>query len=194
MTVLPKEEFTLQEWAQYCYEHPEYLTINRKEVKRKISSKTKSSPMSITFVRSKRKDEYQKSSLSQKHSISNHRSEKLKKNFVKYLVMSIRQGIENIKDIVTPLDILRERLSRSEIIKNQKKEFSKIYTACLAGEDFEYTNIHHPSKFKYKLVSDLLLIFDNFYKILLPPSMIGLLLSFTHLLGHKGISKMMVLV
>ena len=160
---LPKDTFTLQEWAQYCHEHPEYLSINKKEVKKK------------SFP-------YEKAS---------YKSQKETADFVKHLAMSIRQGIENIKDIVTPLDILKERLSRAEIIKNQKKEFSKIYTACLAGEDFEYTDIHHPSKFKYKLVSDLLLIFDNFYKILLPPSMIGLLLSFTHLLGHKGISKMM---
>ncbi len=35
------------------------------------------------------------------------------------------------------------------------------------------------------------MIYDKFYKILLPPSMIGLLLSFTHLLGHKGLTRMM---
>ncbi|MFN9901808.1 MAG: hypothetical protein ACK55Z_24100, partial [bacterium] len=91
----------------------------------------------------------------------------------KNLVMSIRQGIENIRDIVTPLDILKERLSRAEIIKHQKKEFADIYTACLAGENFEFIDEHGPKKFKYKLVSDLLMIYANFYKILVPPSMIG---------------------
>ena len=50
---------------------------------------------------------------------------------------------------------------------------------------------HNRGNLKYKLVSDLLMVNVNFYKILLPPSMIGLLLSFTHLLGHKGVSKMM---
>ncbi len=34
---LPKEEFTLAEWAQYCQDHPEFLTINRKEIKQKSS-------------------------------------------------------------------------------------------------------------------------------------------------------------
>jgi hypothetical protein len=29
---LPKDEFTLQEWAKYCEEHPEYLTINAPSV------------------------------------------------------------------------------------------------------------------------------------------------------------------
>jgi hypothetical protein len=153
---LPKDEFTLQEWAQYCHDHPEFLTINRREDKKKIWGKKTKEDISV-----------------------------------KKLVMSIRQGIENIKDIVTPLEILKERLSRAEIIKHQKKEFSKIYTSCLAGEDFEFIDEHDPQQFKYKLVSDLLLIYDHFYKIMLPPSMIGLLLSFTHLLGHKGLARMM---
>ncbi|MFO0005584.1 MAG: hypothetical protein ACK559_31100, partial [bacterium] len=90
------EEFTLAEWAQYCQDHPEFLTINRKEIKQK------------SLVNKKVKNE---------------------EVTVKNLVMSIRQGIENIRDIVTPLDILKERLSRAEIIKHQKKEFADIYTA-----------------------------------------------------------------
>jgi hypothetical protein len=110
---------------------------------------------------------------------------------IKKLVLSIRQGLENIKDIVTPLEILKERLSRAEIIRNQKREFQNIYTQCLSGENFEYVDEHNRGNLKYKLVSDLLMVNVNFYKILLPPSMIGLLLSFTHLLGHKGVSKMM---
>ncbi len=99
---LPKDEFTLSEWAQYCHDHPEFLTINRKEDKKSKVDK-----------------------------------DKKEAKFVKKLVMSIRQGIDNIKDIVTPLEILKERLSRAEIIRNQKKEFENIYTACLAGENFE---------------------------------------------------------
>jgi hypothetical protein len=153
---LPKDEFTLSEWAQYCHDHPEFLTINRKEDKKSKVDK-----------------------------------DKKEAKFVKKLVMSIRQGIDNIKDIVTPLEILKERLSRAEIIRNQKKEFENIYTACLAGENFEFIDEHSDQKHKYKLVSDLLLIYDKFYKILLPPSMTGLLLSFTHLLGHKGLARMM---
>ena len=43
---------------------------------------------------------------------------------------------------------------------------------------------------KFKLVSDLLMIDKNFYKIFVPPSIIGVLLSYTHLLGHKGLNRM----
>ncbi len=68
---LPKDEFTLSEWAQYCHDHPEFLTINRKEDKKSKVDK-----------------------------------DKKEAKFVKKLVMSIRQGIDNIKDIVTPLEIL----------------------------------------------------------------------------------------
>ncbi len=44
---------------------------------------------------------------------------------------------------------------------------------------------------KYKLVSDLLMVDKDFYKILVPPSMVGLLLAHTHLLGHKGLTRML---
>ena len=36
---LPQEEFTLAEWAQYCHDHPKFLSINRKEDKKKEYSK-----------------------------------------------------------------------------------------------------------------------------------------------------------
>jgi hypothetical protein len=48
-----------------------------------------------------------------------------------------------------------------------------------------------PEPNEYKLVGDLLMINANFYKILIPPSMIGLILSHQHLMGHKGLPKMM---
>jgi hypothetical protein len=109
----------------------------------------------------------------------------------KTLAMSIAHGLDNIKDVLTPLEILKEKLSRSEIIKNQKLEYGDIYTKCLAGKNFEYITENSGTQEHYKLVSDLLFKNDGFYKILVPPSMIGLLLSHTHLLGHKGIIRMM---
>ncbi len=45
--------------------------------------------------------------------------------------------------------------------------------------------------FKYKLVLDLLMIQDGYYKIFIPDSLIGALLSYTHLSGHKGITRML---
>lgn len=55
---------------------------------------------------------------------------------VKTLALQITAGLDNVKAVVTPLEILRERLSRSNIIIQQKKEFSSIYSNCLAGENF----------------------------------------------------------
>ena len=109
----------------------------------------------------------------------------------KAITLAINRGIDNVKETVTPIDILKEKLSRAEIVKRQKIEFTDIYSACLAADNFEYTTEHTDNPLKYRLVSDLLMIFDEFYKILIPPSMVGLLLSYTHLLGHKGLTRML---
>jgi len=54
---------------------------------------------------------------------------------VKTLALQITAGLDNVKAVVTPLEILRERLSRSNIIIQQKKEFSSIYSNCLVLTD-----------------------------------------------------------
>jgi len=111
--------------------------------------------------------------------------------FIQKSMFSIHKGLANVQDIITPLDILKERKSQAEIVKNQKKEFSKIYTAWLAGKNFEFIGEHASNNPKNKLVSNLLMVFYDCYKILLPTNMIGLLLSFTHLMGHKGLARML---
>ena len=110
---------------------------------------------------------------------------------VKTLALQITAGLDNVKAVVTPLEILRERLSRANIIMRQKKEFSQIYSNCLAGENFEYESADDPPT-KYKLVNNLLMVEKDYYKILVPDSMIGLLLSHTHLLGHSGLQRMLL--
>lgn len=110
---------------------------------------------------------------------------------VETTVYHLSQGLDNVKDVMTPLEILQNRLSRAEIVKHQKIEFTDIYTKCLASKDFEYVGENKTTQEKYKLVSDLLMKEDDFFKILIPPSMVGLLLSFTHLLGHKGYTRML---
>jgi hypothetical protein len=56
----------------------------------------------------------------------------------KVITLSISNGINNIKETLQPIDILREKLSRKTIIERQKAELSEIYTNCLASENFEY--------------------------------------------------------
>ena len=77
------------------------------------------------------------------------------------ITLSISNGINNIKETLQPIDILREKLSRKTIIDRQKAELSEIYTNCLASENFEYIpkqDPQDPFELKYKLVSDLLFI------------------------------------
>ena len=85
--------------------------------------------------------------------------------------------------------ILQNKFSQANLVKEQKSEFSEIYNKCLSAENFEY--IPEKSEKTYKLLTDLLVIEGNdFSKILVPKTLIGPLLSNTHLLGHQGIKKM----
>jgi len=114
------------------------------------------------------------------------------KEKLKAVTFAISQGIENVKNELKPINILQEKLSRSNIIDFQKREFTKIYETCLASPNFEATiKDANNQERHYKLVSDLLMIKTDFYKILVPPSLVGALLSFTHLLGHKGLARML---
>ena len=103
------------------------------------------------------------------------------------VVNSVSMGLKNIQSVMRPLEILQSRLSRSEIIRFQKSELSDIYLKCLASDDFLYTE----GEKDYKLVMDLLMIKINDFKIYIPPTLIGPLLAYTHLLGHKGLAKML---
>jgi hypothetical protein len=138
--MLPKEEFTLAEWAQFCADNPQYLTINSVETP------------SI-------------------HAVS----------------FSLDQGIKNLNDQIDPLIILKERLSRDNLIENQQKEFPEIIKQCLDSKDFVFSD----EKNSYKIDFNLLYILeDEIYKIYIPPSMVGLIISYIHLHGHWGVAKM----
>jgi hypothetical protein len=102
---LPKEEFTLAEWAQFCIENPQYLTINSFQVNMLTSTLTK--------------------------------------------------GINNIQNYTVPIETLKSRLDRINIIKYQKLEFKDIYDKCLISENFSYTS---DDKCEYSLTYDLLTI------------------------------------
>ncbi|WP_371079051.1 hypothetical protein, partial [Salmonella enterica] len=104
-------------------------------------------------------------------------------------------AIDNIKETLQPIDILKQKLERHILVRQQKAEFAEIYTQCLASKNFEYipetnNDSTSPTFVKYKLVGDLLLIHKQNYRIYVPPSLVGYLLSYTHLLGHKGITRM----
>jgi hypothetical protein len=105
---------------------------------------------------------------------------------------ALSAGIDNIRDVVTPLEILKAKFSRDIIIAEQKKQFSKIYIKCLGSKDFIYTYNDAKGKVQtYALVLDLLMYEHNGLKIYVPDKLIGVLLAYTHLLGHLGTGKML---
>jgi transposase InsO family protein len=135
---LPQEEFSLAEWAQFCNENPNYLTINN-------------------------------------HSVN-------------LVTSSLTNGIKNLESYTVPINILRSRLERLNFIKYQKIELKNEYETCLKSNNFEYINADGQN---LSLELDLLMInVDNTTKIYVPPSLIGPLLAYTHLLGHMGVAKM----
>jgi hypothetical protein len=108
------------------------------------------------------------------------------------LILAISQGIDNLKSTVTPLQILQQKLERSEIVREQKKEFSTIYMKCLAQDNFTYEITEGSITTKYQLITDLIMVTFDYPKILLPTKLIGPLLAYMHLQGHRGVNKMMM--
>jgi hypothetical protein len=98
------------------------------------------------------------------------------------IVNSLSRGIENLKETVSPLDVLRQKLSRENLVEAQWLEFSDIYTNFEFKEDEK----------NYKLLDGLLMIIDDYEKILVPPSLVGPLLAHLHLSGHKGLTRMLL--
>ncbi len=98
-------------------------------------------------------------------------------------------GLINLK--LTRTDAYREVFISEYVQKVHMYNVS--YTKCLASEDFEYieTKAGKTSGNEYKLVFNLLMINKGHYRIYLPPSLVGVLLSLTHLLGHQGLTRML---
>ena len=110
---------------------------------------------------------------------------------VNMITMATNKGIQNITDLTDPLTILeKNRLSRENIINIQKLKFGNILDRYLESENFTDTS-DTDKPIMYRLILDLLLVDQNGWKICVPKSMIGLLLTYTHLIGHWGTLKML---
>jgi RNase H-like domain found in reverse transcriptase/Integrase zinc binding domain len=108
---------------------------------------------------------------------------------VNMITMTINQGIQNITDLTNPVNILKERLSRENIIKEQNIQYVTLIEKCMESENFTYLDTE--AKISYKVILGLLLIERSGWKIYVPDSMIGLLLAYTHMIGHWGTGKML---
>ena len=105
-------------------------------------------------------------------------------------VLAINRGIENLTSLSEPLNILKERLTRSEFIRNQKNQYGLIRRECIKSKNFEFTE-EGPAPRTFFMLGDMLMIREEAEKIVVPQIMVGLLLSHTHLLGHKGLTRML---
>ncbi|RPH79137.1 MAG: hypothetical protein EHM77_06210, partial [Planctomycetaceae bacterium] len=142
-TKLPKEQFTLKEWAKFVEENPQYLTISTQQLQ------------AVTYA--------------------------------------LTQGIANLEDVLDPINILKEKLSRARIIEAQDIQFQDIKNKCLQSENFSFSEMgKNKIETTYKLDMDLLLIKrgDSTFKIFIPDSLIGPILAYLHLIGHMGTGKM----
>jgi hypothetical protein len=59
----------------------------------------------------------------------------------KAVTLALNRGIENLKAMITPFRILQDKISREAIVKEQKKQYSDIYSKCLAGDGFIYEQV-----------------------------------------------------
>jgi len=97
-----------------------------------------------------------------------------------------------LNKITSPLEILEKRLSRAEIVAHQRAEMPDLYEKCVKAGRFECSENENNKVIKYRLLNGLLMIQEGeHFQIFMPPSMVGLLLSYTHLLAHKGLTRML---
>ena len=136
---LPKSEYTLEEWVEFCEKNPQYLTVNTP------------SANSLT---------------------------------VNSLETALQKSMTNLLDLINPVEILKQRLTRENIIQRQIEELTEIFTLCQKNDNFT----HQDEKHTYNI--DIGLLFAD-SKIYIPPSLEGVLLAYQHLLGHWSVEKTM---
>ena len=102
-------------------------------------------------------------------------------------VKSISKAVKNIHKLLEPTDALKDKLSHQNIASHQV-EFEEIYKRCIEAPDFTVNS----GEDHYKLSNGILYKKDKgIFKILLPESLEGVLISYTHLAhGHAGPAKM----
>jgi hypothetical protein len=73
-------------------------------------------------------------------------------------VSAITYGLSNIEEMITPLKILQQKLSREEIISRQKREYAKIYDSCLKSDHSSMIILIQNNNKTFALAEHLLLV------------------------------------
>ena len=107
--------------------------------------------------------------------------------------LSIRSlSAENraIGTVLTPLQVLKERLNMENLVKEQKLEYKTIYEACLQSQKQEYTFKKHTY-----FITDAILftLVKKEKRILIPTKLLPVFIAYTHLLcTHAGEVRMLL--
>jgi hypothetical protein len=112
---------------------------------------------------------------------------------LKAVTHALMHGINNLTDIINPITILQNKLSRENILEAQAEEFVEVLEECKNAPKFTIEKLNKKNgKLTFMIQNDLLLIQikSEKQKINLPPKLIGPLLAYLHLIGHMGAVKM----
>jgi len=106
---------------------------------------------------------------------------------VKYITASLTKITDNLQKHIQPLQILEERMSIENILKYQKQDLKELYKLCLSSANFLYKD-----KLTYQIINGLISVLeDDGPKLLVPPALIGLFITYGHLrTGHGGLLRM----
>jgi len=112
-------------------------------------------------------------------------------------VFSLNKVIDNLDHHIKPLSELQHRMSIDVIIQEQRKQYQLLYSTCLSSPNFTTTaRVHNEPPQSYFLEQNIIRVrTPSGPKILLPKSLIGLFLAYTHLsAGHAGVKRMTALL
>ena len=100
----------------------------------------------------------------------------------------ISKSINNMNKVIDPLKHLHDKMSHANIIKEQEKEFPNIINYLITQPDMEAIKAGKT----FKLQDGMLYSYENnLLRVLLPESLEGIFISFTHLAhNHLGVAGM----
>ena len=181
--LIDERVFTLQQWAQFIRDHPNFLTEDKPPMA-KINS-TLVHPII----------------LNPKEPIFNNDS--ITENLFKYNAVratinatrirglprtTVQKSLKNLETTTAPIAFLQNKLQTEQIIQKQKTELKELYDETLMSNNqtLEKDNciytIHNNTLFRTK---------NDETKIMLPASLLTTLIAFIHLsTGHSGVDRL----
>ncbi len=106
----------------------------------------------------------------------------------KVTVRSLSAEKRAIGTVLTPLQVLRKRINMETVVKEQKMEYSDIYTACLESQKQKCKVKKHHYYIKDSILFTLV---KGIQLILIPTKLLPVFISYTHLLTtHAGEVRM----